>query len=738
MTTGPRPGVRAEQLLQHRDFVRRLARVLTHDESTLDDIEQETWVAGLSGVPARPDSLAAWLATIVRRIAARAARSEHRRRERERRAARREALPSTLSAVERITIQQQVVEAVLALREPFQSAVLLRYYDERTPRQIAAAQGLKVSTVKSRLRRGTAELRRRLQQRGAAGPDWLAGLVVLAGPPRRASHWPAVPATLADAASKPLLALVVLAAGLLLWVARWDFAPAALPAAEATSSAAASAGSAGEPGGSSGTAAAARTARAGALPGDGAWVGGAAQREPLASAMSRPAEPGQVRFEVVSARTGAAIEEFEIRLLGTSRFATSSEHTLLLTPDSYEFVVEARGYETSAASSFVLHAGEDLDLGVLELQPGGGMILGRITGSALQGDDRVEVRVVGDGRGVCLACALKALQPEVSVEAFAEGEGQDADPEGICRDCAYGEDYSWRRLRPGDEFRFPHLASGYYLVEAHVERLQPFIARQLAAVNPLGTTYTELRLDETRFLELELFEEDGRPYVGHAEIRENVWRQRPSLWFRFYDGEDRVADGSPPVTLIKNPMLVATGNITFQTTVSFRGSIHVEWPARGSEESRRPAPIDRGREPGDTLRTEREAPPLPPIALQFETDANHYKIGPLPPIMLRGVIEGPARRSDPFFVDLRFDPGYPRPVVLHPVEPADDRVDLASLPLQGEVFLSLRTMSQGEWADLSTITDDGTDWISVQETGALLANRIEFLTLPGGAEGDPR
>jgi hypothetical protein len=44
-----RSTVALEDLLVHREWVRRLAMRLTRDEHEADDVEQQTWVAALDG-----------------------------------------------------------------------------------------------------------------------------------------------------------------------------------------------------------------------------------------------------------------------------------------------------------------------------------------------------------------------------------------------------------------------------------------------------------------------------------------------------------------------------------------------------------------------------------------------------------------------------------------------------------------------------------------------------------------
>ena len=116
-----------EALLAQREFVRGLALRLVHDAHKADDLVQETWLAALENAPARPRSLRAWLARVARNLALKAARGEIRRGRREHRAARPDQTPGTADVVERLAVERRVVDAVMALDEPFRTTLLLRF-----------------------------------------------------------------------------------------------------------------------------------------------------------------------------------------------------------------------------------------------------------------------------------------------------------------------------------------------------------------------------------------------------------------------------------------------------------------------------------------------------------------------------------------------------------------------------------------------------------------------------------
>ena len=190
----PPATVRIEDLLAHREWVRRMARALVQDDARADDLEQEVWTSALKRPPeGRGLPLRSWLATVLRFRAIDQRRAEARRRVREESVARPEGEPSAAEVVARGEILKRVVTAVMDLEEPYRSTVLLRYFEDLPPAAVAARQRVPLETVRTRLRRALARLRERLD----AGQDggrraWMAALVPLArgtapGPPGSAA-----------------------------------------------------------------------------------------------------------------------------------------------------------------------------------------------------------------------------------------------------------------------------------------------------------------------------------------------------------------------------------------------------------------------------------------------------------------------------------------------------------------------------------------------------------------------
>ncbi len=172
------PAIRIEDLLAERAWVRRMARALVHDDASALDLEQEAWYRILRRPPAGPlPSVRGWLARVLRNTRIDLLRAEGRRRRREERAARSERLPSTAEVVARADLLCTVVNELMALEEPYRTTLLLRYVEELGPAAIAVRLGLPVETVRTRLRRGLATLRARLD--GKHGGDRRAWALLL-------------------------------------------------------------------------------------------------------------------------------------------------------------------------------------------------------------------------------------------------------------------------------------------------------------------------------------------------------------------------------------------------------------------------------------------------------------------------------------------------------------------------------------------------------------------------------
>jgi RNA polymerase sigma factor (sigma-70 family) len=189
MADRPRP---IDELLGQTAWVRRVAASLVRDAVDADDVVQSTWLAALRRPPGSDANLSGWLATVARNIVRKRARESVRRTSRELAAPdHREAGLSPESLVERAELQQTIATFVLELAEPFRSTLLLHYFEELSPSEIAAREGIPPATVRSRLKRGLDDLRTRLDRaNGGKRRAWLVPVAALGAPPTK--HLPLV------------------------------------------------------------------------------------------------------------------------------------------------------------------------------------------------------------------------------------------------------------------------------------------------------------------------------------------------------------------------------------------------------------------------------------------------------------------------------------------------------------------------------------------------------------------
>ncbi len=209
-----------ELLLAQAPWVQRLARRLLRDAARADDVTQDVLAAWLASPPkaTEPEGARAWLKSVTRNLAFRSLTRDRGRRASERAAARAERSGGPGEAAERLRLHQELTAAVLALDEPYRGTLVMRFYDDLAPREIARRQGLPDATVRKRLQRGLELLRARLDD-GARGDRgaWCAGLVGLL----RAGGEPGAGALLLEllmlTTKKVAVAAGVLAVGAGLW-----------------------------------------------------------------------------------------------------------------------------------------------------------------------------------------------------------------------------------------------------------------------------------------------------------------------------------------------------------------------------------------------------------------------------------------------------------------------------------------------------------------------------------------
>ncbi len=171
-----------DRLLDHSDWVRNLARSLVNDPDEADDLVQDTWAAALESPQREVASSRSWLARVLRNFAYSSFRRRQRRRSRERVAAAAEAIPSPEASIEKLEITRLLIDLVFALEEPGRTAVVLRYFEGLTSKEIARRLDASPGAVRMRLKRALGSLRAQLEERsGERGVGWKILLLPLLG-----------------------------------------------------------------------------------------------------------------------------------------------------------------------------------------------------------------------------------------------------------------------------------------------------------------------------------------------------------------------------------------------------------------------------------------------------------------------------------------------------------------------------------------------------------------------------
>ncbi|MEN8151954.1 MAG: sigma-70 family RNA polymerase sigma factor, partial [Planctomycetota bacterium] len=182
-----------DALMTHEGLVRGLARSILKGDDRSEDVVQETWATALRTSPRDPGALGRWLGTISRRLALRVKRSDESRQRRESAPRGRSAVPTPAEIAEREETRRAVLRALLDLDPLYRDVLLLRFYEDLPPREVAAHLGVPVETARSRIRRGIASLRRTLRSRyGDRQRALPLALVLLAEAPTPAAAFPAL------------------------------------------------------------------------------------------------------------------------------------------------------------------------------------------------------------------------------------------------------------------------------------------------------------------------------------------------------------------------------------------------------------------------------------------------------------------------------------------------------------------------------------------------------------------
>ena len=172
----------AELLLENLRSLRALARRLTRDLHAADDAVQDTVLAAMTHDPPERSALGGWLRAILRNNLRAHARASSRRHAREvRGSAQRGDAPSAAEVAIELQLHRRLVERVHELEEPSRQAMFLCFWRGLEPGAIAELLGVPQKTVHSRIARGLARLRERLDAERGGRAAWVPALVAFGG-----------------------------------------------------------------------------------------------------------------------------------------------------------------------------------------------------------------------------------------------------------------------------------------------------------------------------------------------------------------------------------------------------------------------------------------------------------------------------------------------------------------------------------------------------------------------------
>ncbi len=164
-----------ENLLAETRWLGRLAAQLV-PPADREDLVQDVLLSAMR--TEKPSHLRGWLAAVARNLAARRRSREHNRMTREQTVAREEAAErSAADAVESFATHRAVVNAVMDLEEPYRTAVLLRFWEDMPPREVARRTGVPVETARTHIKRGVDRLRAQLDRQAGSRSAWTAPLL---------------------------------------------------------------------------------------------------------------------------------------------------------------------------------------------------------------------------------------------------------------------------------------------------------------------------------------------------------------------------------------------------------------------------------------------------------------------------------------------------------------------------------------------------------------------------------
>ncbi|MEM7306840.1 MAG: sigma-70 family RNA polymerase sigma factor [Planctomycetota bacterium] len=169
-----RRSITIQDVLEHEDWIRALARKMLREDSLVDDVVQDTFLAALKAPATEIKNRTAWLTRVVGNLVRARLRDAGRQGSLLRSPdlePPRAASPAEIQEYE--SLRQAMVELVFSLEEPYRETVLLRTYQGLSLREIAEQTGVPRDTVRTHWRRALDRLRERSKEEELHGvPLW--------------------------------------------------------------------------------------------------------------------------------------------------------------------------------------------------------------------------------------------------------------------------------------------------------------------------------------------------------------------------------------------------------------------------------------------------------------------------------------------------------------------------------------------------------------------------------------
>ena len=438
-------------------------------------------------------------------------------------------------------------------------------------------------------------------------------------------------------------------------------------------------------------------------------AGGAAGDALNAASAAAPLPPaGVVKVQIVDGERGALLEGgVTIQFLSEQRFAKHEGGGAVevpLTEGRWTACIHARGFEPYDLGAFVVVAATPVDLGMVALLRGNGVIEGEVIARHLGVDQPVRVELRGIGRSRCAECV-----------APSEGGSKAAEPVHGCGD---GDEPSWFTLSGTRRFRFPNLAQGTFWLRAF-DPAQKIVEMRRVDIARGGYVWTSLEVSAPTLARVELRHAHGGLFHGdwakfHAEspatIEFRIEREekvvgqascapeaddvRASIGGALVPLPEALpgAEGASEV-LISGAQLQVLTDFTAafqgaQLTFDFGGTdaggglrlVIGNWDGllqSGASGDR----LDRDRQEGDSLELVAGEPDLGAAELTLtKTRPDAFTLQPLPRSQLTVQVRCGGYESDPLPLDLRFGETLPLVVTMHPTEKRREELDWIALP----------------------------------------------------------